>query len=392
MIKLRLPPLGAVEISLPPTRIHDRDLPHNPMKPSAFSPQYQSSLSYRPWLRSAVTGPRFRGAGWIMPLAAAMAAGSLWSAPARAAEAGETQVPVFAGALLDEDATRQKGEETTESSDSESIIPGSRPLGAQLKVYATPTPIEEVFRFYLQRYGAKPQEGNGVNPATLSPGASTPVQFQLNTYDFDSEKDKTRRLLAANRKPGEDGNWIRDVNFIWFGRDRADVVTGFSVEIEDRSVSEDTRQYAAKTLIAIQTHAFDVSAGARRRNATERHERSEVDLERRMGEMAEPPSADLVGAPPYPGAFYDVRNSAGMSLSDTTVYLFLTTDLPAKVAGFYAAKLGKPVPAPDADGRYIFVLKPGMPLPAKSIMVEPNRVLDPKYKTVISFGLNETNR
>jgi hypothetical protein len=182
------------------------------------------------------------------------------------------------------------------------------------------------------------------------------------------------------------------VNFIWFGRDRADVVTGFSVEIEDRSVSEDTRQYAAKTLIAIQTHAFDVSAGARRRNATERHERSEVDLERRMGEMAEPPSADLVGAPPYPGAFYDVRNSAGMSLSDTTVYLFLTTDLPAKVAGFYAAKLGKPVPAPDADGRYIFVLKPGLPLPAKSIMVEPNRVLDPKYKTVISFGLNETNR
>jgi hypothetical protein len=113
---------------------------------------------------------------------------------------------------------------------------------------------------------------------------------------------------------------------------------------------------------------------------------NENALAAKMKEMAKPPTEAQLGAPLYPGAFYDARNSAGMSMSGSTTYLFLTADPPAKVADFYAKSTHKQ-PSEYVKGSYMIALKGKPPFPESGIAIQPNKPggFDPKYKTIITF-------
>lgn len=117
---------------------------------------------------------------------------------------------------------------------------------------------------------------------------------------------------------------------------------------------------------------------------TARRETRRQAVEEKAKEMANPPGEAQLGAPIYPGAVYDARNSAGMSLSGQTMYLFLTIDPPEKVAEFYGKKLGIQASS-YAPGKYMIPLKGNLPLPEKGISIDPNKLFDQKYKTVITF-------
>ena len=117
----------------------------------------------------------------------------------------------------------------------------------------------------------------------------------------------------------------------------------------------------------------------------------EKALAAKMREMAKLPTEAQLGAPLYPGAFYDVRNSAGMSMSGSTTCLFLTADPPAKVVEFYAGKLKKQ-PSEYVKGSFMVVLKGKLPMPEKGFTIQPNKPggFDPKYKTIITFMSQES--
>lgn len=107
--------------------------------------------------------------------------------------------------------------------------------------------------------------------------------------------------------------------------------------------------------------------------------------ERREAAATRPPPTEAeLGAPVYPGARFDPRNSAGMSSGDMSIWLFLSEDPPEKVAAFYQKKLGK---APEVIQDYrMFVLKGRPPIPEHGLLVEPNRekMYPPPTRTVIS--------
>ena len=140
----------------------------------------------------------------------------------------------------------------------------------------------------------------------------------------------------------------------------------------------------AAAVLAAALCAWGPAPGQESDSAAEReHEKA---LAAKMKEMAKPPTQAQLGAPLYPGAFYDARSSAGMSMGGSTTYLFMTADAPAKVADFYAKKINKQA-SELVKGSYMIVLKGKPPFPEKGITIQPNKpgMFDPKYKTVITF-------
>jgi hypothetical protein len=143
---------------------------------------------------------------------------------------------------------------------------------------------------------------------------------------------------------------------------------------------------AAAVFLAVLFCAWTPAPGQESDAAEEReHEQA---LAAKMKEMAKPPTEAQLGAPLYPGAFYDARNSAGMSLSGNTAYLFMTADPAAKVTDFYAKKLNQQASELE-KGSFMIVLKGKPPFPEKGITIEPNKpgMFEPKYKTVVTFML-----
>jgi hypothetical protein len=113
---------------------------------------------------------------------------------------------------------------------------------------------------------------------------------------------------------------------------------------------------------------------------------NEKAMAAKMKETTKPPTEAQLGAPLYPGAFYDAKNSAGMSMSGNTTYLFMTADPTAKVVDFYAKSTHKQ-PSEYDKGSFMIALKGKPPFPEKGIAIQPNKPggFDPKYKTIITF-------
>jgi hypothetical protein len=108
--------------------------------------------------------------------------------------------------------------------------------------------------------------------------------------------------------------------------------------------------------------------------------------------LPQPSQAEL-GVPVYPGATYDGRNSAGMSMSDHYMWIFMSTDPVDKVAAFYKAKTGR-VPA-NLEGAFLFTLKRGSSeyFPDHGVMVEPNKMFAPPAVTAITvIKLKESSK
>jgi predicted enzyme related to lactoylglutathione lyase len=99
--------------------------------------------------------------------------------------------------------------------------------------------------------------------------------------------------------------------------------------------------------------------------------------------LPQPTEAQL-GVPLYPGAKYDAQMSGGMTQPDTYYWIYTTTDAIEKVVSFYKQKTG--LTPKDVSGSYIFSVRKGESelFPDHGVMVEPNKMLPPPAKTVIS--------
>ena len=96
-----------------------------------------------------------------------------------------------------------------------------------------------------------------------------------------------------------------------------------------------------------------------------------------------PPAAQTLGVPIYPGAVFNPEISAGMSLNDYQYYVYLSNDPPAKVVAFYEQRLGKK--ASSCEGGYAFVLKGKLPVPDEGLTIQPNELFGGPAKTVITL-------
>ena len=96
------------------------------------------------------------------------------------------------------------------------------------------------------------------------------------------------------------------------------------------------------------------------------------------------PTEAQMGVPAYPGAKYDAQMSGGMTQPDTYYWIYTTTDAIEKVVAFYQQKTGLTPKA--VSGSYIFSVRKGESelFPDHGVMVEPNKMLPPPAKTVIS--------
>jgi len=99
--------------------------------------------------------------------------------------------------------------------------------------------------------------------------------------------------------------------------------------------------------------------------------------------LPQPTEAQL-GVPTYPGAKFDGQTSAGMSLNESFYWIFTTTDAVDKVAAFYKGKTG--LTPKELSGSYLFTVKRGDSdlFPDHGVMIEPNKMLPPPAKTVIT--------
>jgi hypothetical protein len=110
---------------------------------------------------------------------------------------------------------------------------------------------------------------------------------------------------------------------------------------------------------------------------------SSLSQDRRPAALPQPTEAQL-GVPAYPGAKYDGQMSGGMSQPDTYYWIFTTTDAIDKVATFYKGKTG--LTPREMSGSYLFAVKKGESelFPDHGVMIEPNKMLPPPAKTVIT--------
>lgn len=103
------------------------------------------------------------------------------------------------------------------------------------------------------------------------------------------------------------------------------------------------------------------------------------------------PSVDVLGAPVYPGAWFDARNSASMSDGFHTTYLYLSTDPLATVVAFYTAKFGSRVVRTGTivGNSYTVVLNGRLPAPERAFSLQRNMRFDKKYQTTIAFSISK---
>jgi hypothetical protein len=301
----------------------------------------------------------------------------------------ESGIPIFTGATRELQTEKERKEQMNWEYD-QSL------RSAILKLYITAATPEEVFAFYLQAIGGKAGSYDG-NPMEIVPGNTTPVYYELEyyneqdfddaMYDFDYGESKhlgkwRKDTLTKNRKPYQSGLWIKHVLFEWWKKEANNDLTTFYLNISDNSFDVIPNQYKPTTEIEVQVTT----------NKSEEAMRDEMDeeMDRETEQMArslsnKPPTEKDLGAPIYPGAKFDAENSAGMSAgNDYAMYLYLTTDPPAKVVSFYEQKLNIKA-ASYVAGHYMIPLKGKLPLPDEGISIESNTMFGGTAKTVITI-------
>jgi hypothetical protein len=263
--------------------------------------------------------------------------------------------------------------------------PGSpRAKARTIRLYETSAPIEQVVRFYRERFGGRTEYGDEMDVRNLSPGQATPVVFQPSYAEFgpsDADArlgDKRKAAVARARPPWEPDRWLSESSFWWSVREANGEITHLNVGILDRGFADDqATSYSPRTEITISatTEESEFAASAR------------ADTTRRQGVQAgiaqlasHPPTERDVGAPLYPGAQFDAQTSAGMSSGEQHAYVYLTADPLDRVVAFYEAHTGKH--AMQADRNSFGISLTGGPLP--DITMQSNLAPWPG-KTVITI-------
>jgi hypothetical protein len=301
----------------------------------------------------------------------------------------EKEIPIFAGATRELQTEKERKEQMGWEYD-QSL------RSATLKVYTTSASPEEVFGFYLQSIGGKAGSYDG-NPMEIAPGNTTPVYYELEyytdrdfddaMYDFDYGENKhlgkwRKDILTKNRKPYQAGLWIKHVLFEWWKKETDNDLTTFYLNISDNSFDVVPNQYKPTTEIEVQV----TTSKSEEAMMDERDEEMDRETEQMSRSLAsKPPTEKDLGAPIYPGSKFDPESSAGMSAgNDYAMYLYLTTDPPAKVVSFYEQKLNIKA-ASYVTGHYMIPLKGKLPIPDEGISIEPNTMFGGTAKTVITI-------
>jgi hypothetical protein len=297
------------------------------------------------------------------------------------------EIPVYSGSIRD--AGRESEVRSQMSWDTDQSL-----QSAELNLYKAGASAEDVFNFYLQKIGGK--EGSpDVDPTALTPGSASQAFYDIEYYsdeeftDYQIEQDVRhpgtwmKQKLVENRKPYQPGKWIKEARFNWYKKESNGNITMFYVIIADQSFDPAAgNKYKTNTEIQ-----FQVTTG---KSGQAMREENEEKMEKRTAELSaslknKPPTEKDLGVPVYPGAKFDADASAGMSSgNDYAMYVYLSTDEPSKVVGFYEKQL-KTKAAEPAKGRYIIPLKGELPVPKEGISIEPNTMFGGSAKTVITI-------
>ena len=172
---------------------------------------------------------------------------------------------------------------------------------------------------------------------------------------------------------------MSDSHFEWMRTNAHGSRSNFGVYLTDLGVSEDWKSCAKRTRIVLvaETSKTDEQAEEERDQAQEQAFQA---AQKEIG--TKPPTEKELGVPLYPGARYDARSSAGMSMGDQRGYVFITDDAMAKVVKFYEAKLGKKAQGAEDTGYMIALAGKGL-VPDEGLAVQPNMLTgggDPHHR------------
>jgi hypothetical protein len=299
------------------------------------------------------------------------AAPALAAPPTRLAE-----LPVYPGA---KPTQLEEGEWDADS------MGGAKP---QVKAYVVDASIEDVTRWYAQRLGAR-LEAHQDFDELAKPGTVSPVNHAVYPHSVGDDGDgaghirvstaQKMALLAKCRPAYKNGEWASDSNFEWMRVNANRSHSLFGVNLTDVGVAQSWKACSKRTRIVLHAGTGQSEEEVEAERDRAREERFAA-AQKEVGTKA--PTEKELGVPLYPGARYDARSSAGMSMDDQRAFLFVTDDAPAKVVKFYEAKLGKKAQGGPATG-YMFALEGSGLMPDEGLAVQSN-MLPGGGKTLIT--------
>ncbi len=317
----------------------------------------------------------------LLALACLLAAPTVFAGPPTQL----AQMPVYPGARptqLEEDEW-----------DTPSMQDGNKP---QVKAYVVDAAAEEVLRWYAQKLGAR-LEAHRDFEDDQKPGTVSHVNSAVYPRSLGDDDDgaghilvsaaQKRAMLQKCRPAYKPGQWVQDGHFDWVRRNENGSRSHFTVGVTDVGVADGWKACVKRTRIVLvmETGKSEEEVEAERDRA---QDEAFAAAQREVG--TKPPTEKELGVPLYPGARYDARNSAGMSMGDQRGYLFVTDDSLAQVVKFYEAKLGKKAQG-DAQSGYMIALKGKGLVPDEGLAVQPN-MLGGGGKTLITVMRQKPGR
>lgn len=260
--------------------------------------------------------------------------------------------------------------------------------------YSVNAPLEDVARYYLRELNAIEEYNSGYDLEILDYGESSPVYMEYSLYDWQFEDDydyegklirsgkMIRDTLTKNRKSWASGGWLARVYISWSYKDLDGNLVLFAVDCEDRSFGLDYTEFeGTRTLISMHQYTH-MSAEDTWDMEDEAMDAEIAGLSLKMA--LSPPTAESIGIPIYPNAEFQPDISAGMSLSGSNMYIFLTTDTPGEVIRWYEQKTGKTAQSWEANS-YFIAISGQAPFPEKGLTVQPNMLFGGAWQTVITL-------
>ena len=322
---------------------------------------------------------------------------SVASCVSAATPTSEVEIPLIPGSTNDAQATAVWAEDNLYADMPLSIDGAELPLESEYHAfYTTKAPLEDVVRYYAMKLGAQEVPYVDIDLSDLAPGQSTPVYMEFERYEwqFEDEYDEDGKLwrsgklvresLAKNRMPYSAGSWLAGAFVRWGYMSPDNEMTLFEIVCEDRSFSEDYRQFlGVKTAVAIHRYTYMSEEAA----WDFEDEASSAEIKNTAKKMSlSPPTSASLGIPLYPGAEFLPEASAGMSMSDMVMYIYVSADTPAQVINWYQQATGKKAESWEKNN-YIIALSGELPFPEKGLSVQPNIVFGEQWKTVITFAI-----
>ena len=267
----------------------------------------------------------------------------VWSQPPTSL----ADIPIFAGAVLDKDATRQAADQAQPTDLQLPLLdsylsPQGKPSVA---VYTSMAAPEAVFSWYEKQLGAVPEPEDG-------PGVAGSVTYALNFWDPDADfvtkevadgvySDGKLMKQSVESRPAVDGQWISGGGFSWFAMTSKSTGTVSRIDLEDAGFfyKDGKQRYSQKTRITLTSMGFK---GYPKWDETAHSQGlSDSQIEKLEALYDTPPTSADLGAPIYPGAELDfdllVRNPTMIGIN----IAYTSHDSPDRVLAFYQSSTGK---------------------------------------------------